>query len=175
MVSHNMNLESKTIQIRLATDNDFEIIFSIWLDGINNSFEYNESDKDNLKAKFASNFNQRQGIFNFWVAVDTENNIFGWQSLIKTSNNPFRQNTYAESSTYISKNNRFKGVGKMLLDYVIKEAETSDLEYIIGIVSITNEAARKITKETGWVEVGQIPASKKRKDTYEKTLLVRPV
>ena len=170
-----MKPENETIQIRLATENDFETIFSIWLDGINNSFEYNEVDEDNLKEKFTSNFNQRQGIFNFWVAMDTENNILGWQSLIKTSNNPFRQNTYAESSTYISKSNRFKGVGKMLLDYVMKEAEMSSLEYVIGFVSITNEAARKITKETGWIEVGQIPASKKRNNTFEKTFLVRPV
>lgn len=170
-----MKAENKTIQIRLAIQNDFETIFSIWLDGISNSFEYKEADKDNLKEKFTSNFNQRQGIFNFWVAVDTKNNIWGWQSLIKTSNNPFRQNTYAESSTYISKNNRFKGIGKLLLDYVMQEAEKSNLEYVIGFVSINNEAARKITKETGWIEVGQIPGSKKRNDTFAKTFLIRPV
>ena len=170
-----MKLENDTIEIRLANETDFESIFSIWLDGISNSFEYKEIDKDNIKEKFASNFYQRQGIFNFWVAVDIQNNIRGWQSLIRTSNNPFRQNTYAESSTYISKSNRFKGVGKRLLDYVMLEAEKSDLEYVIGFVSIRNEAAIKITKETGWIVVGKIPLSKNQNDIFEKTLLIRPV
>jgi len=170
-----MKIENKTIQIRLATDKDFEPIYSIWLDGIGNSFEYNEFDKDNLKEKFTSNFNERRGIFNFWVAVDRENNIWGWQSLIKISNNPFRQNTYAESSTYISKSNRFKGVGKALLEFVMLEAEKSDLEYVFGFVAIENEAAKKITEETGWLNIGEIPPSKKGKNRIIKSFLVRPV
>lgn len=170
-----MNQENEFIKIRVANNEDFETIFTIWLDGISNSFDYKESDLDNIKLIFTSNFNNRNGIFNFWVAVDPNDNILGWQSLIRTSNNPFRINTYAESSTYISKTNRYKGVGKLLLDYVMKEAEKSSLEYVIGFVSIKNEAARKITQETGWIEVGQIPPSKKRNDKFKKTFLVRPV
>jgi L-amino acid N-acyltransferase YncA len=170
-----MKSERENIKIRLATDNDFEAIFSIWLDGISNSFEYEEIYKENIKAKFTSNFNQRQGIFNFWVAVDAQNKIWGWQSLIKTSNNPFRENTFAESSTYIAKDNRFKGIGKQLLEYVMNEAEDSQLEYVIGFVALGNEAAKEITKQTGWIEIGQIPSSKKRNSEIRKSFLVRPV
>lgn len=170
-----MKKENIPIQIRLAADNDLESIYSIWLDGISNSFEYNEFDNDNPKEKFTSNFNERQGIFNFWIAVDTENNILGWQSLIKMSNNPFRQNAHAESSTYISKSNRFKGVGKALLEFVMIEAEKSELEYVFGFVAVENEAANKITHETGWLHIGRIPPSKKGKNKILKSLLVRPV
>lgn len=170
-----MKSESENMKIRLATDNDFEAIFSIWLDGISNSFEYKETDKDKIKVKFTSNFNQRQGIFNFWVAVDIQNKVLGWQSLIKTSSNPFRENTFAESSTYIAKYCRIKGIGKQLLEYVINEAEDSQLEYIIGFVAIQNEAAKEITRQTGWIEVGQIPNSKKYSNEIKKSFLVRPV
>jgi len=166
---------NENTQIRLATDNDFEDIFSIWLDGINTSFDKELIEENTLKEKFSLNYSSRQGIFNFWVAVDNQNNVLGWQSLIKTSNNPFRENTFAESSTYISNENRYKGVGKLLLDFVMKEAEKSPLEYVIGFVSIHNEAAKKITQETGWVEVGQMPPSKSNNSNILKSFLVRPV
>lgn len=170
-----MMLENNDITIRLANENDLEPIFSIWIEGINNSFDKNNFNITTLKEKFRSNFYQRNGIFNFWVAIDSENKIWGWQSLIKASNNPFRENTFAESSTYISKQNRFKGIGKLLLEFVINEAEKSQLEYIIGFVAIENEAAKKITQETGWIEVGKIPNSKRNNSEIKKSILIRPV
>jgi phosphinothricin acetyltransferase len=168
-------MENENMKIRLAVDDDFEAIFAIWLEGISNSFDTKQFDKEHLKTKFLSNFSQRQGIFNFWVAVDSAGVIWGWQSLIKNSNNPFRENAWAESSTYISKNNRLKGLGTQLLDYAIKEAEKSSLEYVFGFVATTNDAAKKITQETGWIEVGQIPPSKKNEHAISKMFLVRPV
>lgn len=170
-----MNNSAKNVAIRLALDNDFESIYQIWLEGIENSFDAKRFDQNELKQKFKDNFEKREGIFNYWVATDFESNILGWQSLIKFSNNPFRQNTYAESSTYITKNTRFKGLGKMLLDYVMQEAEKSSLEYVIGFVSLSNDAARKITEETGWVKVGIMPNSKKGENKFLKSFLVRPV
>ena len=163
------------IQIRLATNNDFETIYSIWIEGIQHSFKSSDAKLPVLKEKFADNFQQRHGIFNFWVAVDTEKNICGWQSLIKASNNPFRHNTHAESSTYVSRKHRDKGVGKSLLDYVMMEAEKSHLEYVIAFIANTNEAIKRVVKETGWIEVGSVPASKKNKEAILKTFIVRPV
>ena len=170
-----MKSGNENILIRLATDDDFETIYSIWLDGIKNSYDDTSIDPQTLKEKFSSNFNQRQGIFNFWVAVDAENKIWGWQSLVRCLNHPFKDNTYAESSTYLSIENRFKGLGKLLLGYVLKEAEKSSLEYVIGFVATNNVAAIKITKATGWIEVGIMPPSKSCKSKLTKLFLVRPV
>lgn len=166
---------AQNITIRLAKDADFDAVYSIWLDGIHNSFDSQNIDLEKVKQKFASNFFERKGVFNFWVAVDNDDVVLGWQSLSKCSNNPFKENTYAESSTYISKCNRYKGLGKALLDYVMNIAENSELEYIIGFVAISNEPAKKITEDTGWHIVGQIPDSKKRKSKIIKSFLVRPV
>lgn len=124
-----------SFNIRLANDEDFETIFQIWLDGVDNSFDTTLFDADVIREEFTKNFNKRIDIFNFWVAGNN-NEILGWQSLIKTSNNPFRKNLFAESSTYISKHCRLKGVGKMLIDYVMKEAEKSELEFVTGFVSV---------------------------------------
>lgn len=160
--------------IRLAEDADFDRIYEIWTEGVENSFDVRQFDEVDLKEKFRQNFNDRQGIFNFWIAVGPEDTILGWQSLIRVSNNPFRQHTMAESSTYVSKNNRFKNLGKILLDHVLQEAENSSLEYVIGFVALNNEAAKKITRETGWIELGAMPLSKSNKE-LPKSFLVRPV
>ncbi|PZF71775.1 GNAT family N-acetyltransferase [Taibaiella soli] len=167
-------VESK-IKINLARDCDFERIFSIWLDGIGNSFDDRELSIETLKERFWTNFSQRKGIFNFWVAIDEQEQILGWQSLIRVSNNPFLYDKHAESSTYISRSNRQDGIGERLLDFVIKEAEKSELEYVVGYISVKNDSALKIIERTGWQVVGQMPASLKGKSKIEKYFIVRPV
>lgn len=164
------------ITIRLSDDSDFDSIFNIWLEGIENSFDMGEFGEAEVRQKFHANFRERQGIFNFWVAVDTENKVVGWQSLVKFSNNPFRQDTYAESSTYIARATRLKGLGRTLLSHALQEAEASTLEYIIAFIAQKNEAARKMARETGWLEVGEIPADRERmKHKHPKVFLVRQV
>ena len=71
------------INIRTAYDDDYESILNIWLQGIENSFDFTVLDISIAKKSFAKLFNKRKGIFNYWVAVDETNDIVGWQSLIK--------------------------------------------------------------------------------------------
>lgn len=162
------------ITIRIAQNGDFDIIYQIWLDGVDNSFDKNLIAPELLYERFKTNFDNRNGIFNFWIA-EKGGTILGWQSLIKTSYNPFRQDSYAESSTYISKDCRFKGIGELLIAHVLKLAEQSELEYVMGYVSVENLVARKMTAKTGWIEIGKIPPSLKNKNAKEKILLIRPV
>ena len=170
-----MSKEINKLTIRLANNEDFESLFTIWLQGVANSFDTSKYDTNYLKDKLLSTFNKRNGIFNFWVAVDDEGDIQGWQALNKTSYNPFREYKQAESSTYVKIDTRFKGLGKLLLDYVLKEAEKSELHYVIGYVSTSNKAAKRITEETGWLELGIIPKSKKDPLGFDKYFLVRAV
>lgn len=133
-------------------------------------------DDDLYKNKFIENFNSRIGIFNLGVAVDLDNNtILGWQSLIKASNNPFRENFYAESSTYVGKKARKQGVGELLIDFVKKEAESSMLTHVLGFVSFNNKVAKKITANTGWSEVGTITVSENGIHLFAQFLMIRPI
>lgn len=164
------------ITIRLSADSDFERIFDIWLEGIDNSFDLSRFREEEIRQKFQANFREREGIFNFWVAEDEERQIVGWQSLVKFSNNPFRQTTYAESSTYIAKGTRLKGLGKTLLDHAVKQAEQSSLEYIIAFIAEKNAAARKMAQDVGWMEIGAIPAQLQPQERmHNKIFLVRQV
>ena len=159
--------------IRLATDDDLNRIFEIWLQGTGDVFT--GDDLKNAKRKFESNFYCRNGIFNFWVAEDKSGVIQGWQSLLPCSNNPLRHNKMAESSTYLSEEFKFKGIGKLLLHTAISEAEKSDLEYIIGYVSENNSASLKLTQEAGWNRLGLLPASQKTKGSPNKFIMVKVV
>ena len=161
--------------IRIAGDNDFESLYSIWLEGIHNSFEFDMSDLLKYKAQFKNNFEMRSSIYNYWIACDADGKIFGYQALIKCFLNPFRSPIFAESSTYISNDAQNRGIGKLLLGYAIQQAEKSSLHYIVGFVSSTNERAKKITSDLGFVTIGPIPKSKKAIGTIEKLLMIRPV
>ena len=164
----------QNIKIRLAEDRDFEQILSIWLEGIGNSFDEANFDMEMVKGKFKANFFKRQGIFNFWVAVDENDTVLGWQCLTKCLSHPFKETVYAESSTYIAKNIRYEGLGKLLIGLVMREAEKSELEYVIGFVGVNNKAARRITAQTGYIEVGIVPPSKKDNNKFQKIFMVRP-
>jgi len=164
----------REVIIRIAEDSDFEDIYAIWRQGLESSFDITLLD-DTVIEKFHSNFLQREGIFNFWVAQDSSKDILGWQSLIRASNNPFRKNIWAESSTYLNKKFRNNGLGEQLLSHVIKEAESSSLQYIIGFVTKSNEAAIQLVNRTGWTEIGEIPQRKNSKNQYPKLIFIRPV
>nr|WP_199076938.1 GNAT family N-acetyltransferase [Pedobacter sp. ASV19] len=162
------------ITIRPALDSDYDSIYQIWMEGVEISFDLEKVNLIEAAQNFKSNFKCRNGVFNFWVAI-VDDKIVGWQSLIRNSYHPFRQNALAESSTYLSKHYRFGGLGQMLMNYAIEEAKKSALEYIIGHVVTTNKAALKITKETGWQIVGVLPPSPTAGEEISKYLMVRPV
>jgi L-amino acid N-acyltransferase YncA len=163
---------TETINIRLATDNDLEAILKIWLDGIDKSFDISTVDMDLVIEKFKINFSNRFGSFNFWVAVDSSDSVIGWQSLIKCFDHPLKENIYAESSTYIAVETRIKGIGELLLNHAIKEAGKSGINFLVGFVATNNTAAKKITRATGWVEIGLMPAGN---TSLAKHFLIRAI
>ena len=167
--------KTDAIRIRPAEEEDFETIYSIWMEGVSNSFPIEEFDTVRLREKFVSNFAARQGVFNYWVATEPDGLVVGWQSLIRASNNPFREQRYAESSTYVARTHRHLGVGALLLEHAIKEAQKSQLEYVLGFVTSSNQATRKITREQGWQEIGTIPSTASGNNSFQQILLIRVV
>lgn len=143
--------------IRLANDEDFEEIFTIWLDGISFSFDLTFINQVEIKEKFKSNFYLRFGIFNYWLAISEASEITGWQSLNKCTTNPLKDNHFAESSTYIKKVFRKDGVGELLLNYVFKEAKKSPLKYITAYISSENKGVNILIEKVGFIKVGQLP------------------
>lgn len=143
--------------IRPATSTDYQSIYEIWLEGIANSFSIENYNLEEVSKKFRRNFDERNSIFNFWVAVNDSGDIMGWQSLIPFSNNPFRMIEYAESSTYISLHQRKMNLGSQLLAHALGEAKKNGLKFVVGFVASNNHSVIRLTQEIGFKLVGEMP------------------
>lgn len=160
--------------IRLANDEDFEEIFTIWLDGILISFDQSSMSQSELKVKFEQNYSLRSGIFNYWIAVSKTNEMAGWQSLNKCTTNPLKDNFFAESSTYIKKDYRNEGVGELLLNHVFGEAKNSSLKYITAYISCENKGINLLCDKVGFTTVGQLP-NLNPAERLSKLFIVKPL
>jgi ribosomal protein S18 acetylase RimI-like enzyme len=74
----------------------------------------------------------------------------------------------------VAKNFRGEGIGKLLMDLLLKEAEKelSDLKIITLDVYQANVIAQKLYKELGFVEYGMLPNGVSRNNTFEDRILM---
>lgn len=87
-----------------------------------------------------------------FVAVDN-NDVLGWVALSKVSNRCVYEGV-AEVSIYISENHRGKGVGKILMENVIKESETNGIWTLQSGMFAENEATIALHKIVGFRIIG---------------------
>jgi L-amino acid N-acyltransferase YncA len=83
--------------------------------------------------------------------------VVGWQSLLAYRPSPI--STWAYSSTYISKQNRAKGVGLALVGFATTHAASTGISHIEAVIRIQNKAAIRIGESLGWKRVGEVPES----------------
>jgi L-amino acid N-acyltransferase YncA len=153
-------MENIQYEIRLANDNDFEDIFRIYSQYFDNIFPaYDLVDKTKIYKELKEYFDERFGIFNYWV-MTKESEVIGWHSLSKISNNPIKMKWRAESSIYINQNHLKFGLGEILMNFVFDIAKKDkDLYLIIGWLPINNVANLKLTSKVGFKILGQISKS----------------
>lgn len=74
----------------------------------------------------------------------------------------------------VAKTFRGEGIGKTLMDLIIKEAvrELAELTIITLEVYSTNETAKNLYKKMGFVEYGHLPGGIKRNNKYEDAILM---
>ncbi|MGL6126981.1 GNAT family N-acetyltransferase [Chryseobacterium artocarpi] len=87
-----------------------------------------------------------------FVAVDN-NDVLGWVALSKVSNRCVYEGV-AEVSIYIAENHRGKGVGKILMENVIKESETNGIWTLQSGMFAENEATIALHKIVGFRIIG---------------------
>jgi len=142
------------INIRNAVDNDLQEILDIYNDAILNTtavFQYEVHTIEMRKEWFAQKQKDRFPVF---VAVE-DNVVVGFSTF-----GPFRAwqgyKYSAEHSIYVEKNQRGKGIGKMLLQPLIDEARKMNMHTIIAGIDADNKISIAFHKQFGFVEVGYI-------------------
>jgi len=139
------------IQIRLAREGDLAAILEIYNDAILNTtavYDYEPHTLEMRRQWFR--IKEAQG---FPVFVAEENgNIAGFSSI-----GPFRAwaayKYSVENSIYVAAGQRGKGIGKLLLEPLIKAATELDLHTIIAGIDATNEVSIKLHRSLGFKEV----------------------
>jgi len=142
------------INIRHAVDNDLQEILDIYNDAILNTtavFQYEVHTIEMRKEWFAQKQKDRFPVF---VAVE-DNVVVGFSTF-----GPFRAwqgyKYSVEHSIYVEKNQRGKGIGKMLLQPLIDEARKMNMHTIIAGIDADNKISIAFHKQFGFEEVGYI-------------------
>lgn len=142
------------IAIRNATENDLQQILDIYNDAIINTtavFQYDVHTIEMRKEWFAQK--QKDG-FPVFVAIE-DNAVVGFSTF-----GPFRAwqgyKYSVEHSIYVEKNQRGKGIGKMLLQPLIDEARKMNMHTIIAGIDADNKISIAFHKQFGFEEVGYI-------------------
>jgi phosphinothricin acetyltransferase len=141
------------IQIRTAVDKDLEAMLEIYNDVIVNTtavYDYEPHTLEMRRQWFR--IKEAQG---YPVFVAEENGrIVGFSSI-----GPFRAwaayKYSVENSIYVAADQRGRGIGKLLLEPLIKAAEELDMHTILAGIDSTNEASIMLHRKMGFKEVAQ--------------------
>lgn len=142
------------IAIRNATENDLQQILDIYNDAIINTtavFQYDVHTIEMRREWFAQK--QKDG-FPVFVAVE-DDAVVGFSTF-----GPFRAwqgyKYSVEHSIYVEKNQRGKGIGKILLQPLINEARKMNMHTIIAGIDADNKISIAFHKQFGFEKVGYI-------------------
>ncbi|CAA7386587.1 GNAT family N-acetyltransferase [Chryseobacterium fistulae] len=97
-------------------------------------------------------WNESKLLHSRFVGVD-KNNVLGWVALSKVSNRCVYEGV-AEVSIYVSENHRRKGVGKILMENVIKESEANGIWTLQSGMFVENEATIALHQIFGFRIIG---------------------
>lgn len=91
-----------------------------------------------------------------YVAVTGSGEVAGWSSLSPYHRRPGFRFT-VENSIYLAPHWRGQGIGRQLLEPLIRRGEELGLRSIIAAVDATNPASLRLHAQCGFKEVGRLP------------------
>ena len=148
------------ITIRRACPTDVVLIAEIWAQG-QQAATIREKTQAEIEAFYLPYLRDQRQQFGIWLAVETQagqEQVLGWQALLPCRPHPLFAHCFAQSSTYIHRDARSRGVGRLLLTYVTEQAGTHGLTHILGYVSVENAPSRHLVESLGWTLIGEVPS-----------------
>lgn len=139
------------IIIRKATLDDLAAITEIYNQAIlrtTATFDTEPKSLDEQKIWFGSHSPKYPVL-----VAEQDSKIFGWASLSKWSDRCAYSDT-AEISLYIDEKERRKGIGRKLLEAIIREGEKTGIHSIIARIAEGNEISIHLHKSVGFEHIG---------------------
>jgi len=142
-------------RISPCTEKDLSQILDIFNEAIAHStalYDYSARTMDYMKDWYSA---KQNGNYPVIGAFDAKGSLLGF-----TSYGPFRNwSAYkysVEHSIYVSADNRGKGIGKILLQEIIKSAREQDYHVLIGGIDAENKVSIHLHENEGFVFGGTI-------------------
>ncbi len=142
------------IQICPAQYTDIPAILEIYNDAVLNttaSWDYESATLEQRTQWFQQH--QQQG-FPVLVALDETQQVVGWGYLSKFREKIGYQYT-VEHSVYVASGHRGQGIGRLIVQSMMDEAQRMGKHVMIGGVEKTNEASLRLHRVLGFEEVAQ--------------------
>jgi L-amino acid N-acyltransferase len=144
--------------IQCSYEDHGQAILSIFNDAILNStalYEYKPRTMQTMDVWFNT---KRAGSFPVVAAVGDDGTFLGFASYGTFRAFPaFKYSV--EHSVYVDVNQRGRGVGKLLLQEIIRLAQQNQLHVLVGGIDTANEASIALHKQLGFVHSGTIKQS----------------
>ncbi|WP_423997046.1 N-acetyltransferase family protein [Maribacter sp. IgM3_T14_3] len=136
------------IKIRTMLATDWEFVANIYKEGIATGIATFETNAPTYEAWDKAHMSTCRFV------VESTTEIMGWVALSPVSSRCVYGGV-AEISVYISKNNRGKGLGKLLLEHVITASEKEGVWTLQSGIFPTNHSSIKVHEATGFRMIGK--------------------
>lgn len=156
-------------KIRLAKLEDLEDIVDIYNASIPSRIATGDLQKITVESRLKWFQERDHQHYPIWV-IENENNIIGWISLQHFYGRPAYKTT-AEISLYIAENYRGQGIGKKLLEYVIKKSPQLGLTNLLGFIFAHNQPSLNLFKKYNFQQWGYLPKVAQL-DNIERDLII---
>jgi L-amino acid N-acyltransferase YncA len=141
------------LKIRTATKNDLYSITEIYNDAVLNTTATFDTKPKSITEQ-EKWFNKHKGKFTVIVAVE-DDIVMGWASLSPWSSRAAYSNT-ADIAVYVKERFRGKGIGKKLIEELLKRGAELGLHTAIAKICEENEASLNLFKKLGFKHIGSM-------------------
>ncbi|KYK22205.1 GCN5 family acetyltransferase [Thermoplasmatales archaeon SG8-52-2] len=139
------------LTIRTASIKDIDEITNIYNEAIKKTVATFDTEEKTIAER--KKWFKEHGKNNPLIVAEEENIILGWAALSKYSTRCAYSDT-AEISLYVKEEYQNKGIGKRLLEKIIKEGKQAGLHVIIARITEGNKKSIYLHKSVGFEHVG---------------------
>jgi L-amino acid N-acyltransferase len=159
---------TRTFEIRPATREDLQAIVGIYNWAVNQTFA--TIDSEPLDTEEAAAWWEAHGKRSKLIVSTDETGVIGWARLF-----PWKQRGFdiVEDLVYVDPVHQGRGIGRALLDALIKEATGLGYKTIVATIAADNRSGLELHSKLGFEMVGTIRNAANKFDRWMDIALVQ--
>jgi L-amino acid N-acyltransferase YncA len=159
---------ARAITVRAATHDDLRAIVGIYNWAVNQTFA--TIDSEPLDAEEAAQWWEAHGKRSVLLVATDESGVIGWARLF-----PWKQRGFdvVEDLVYVDPVHQGRGIGRALLEELIKEARGLGYRTIVATIATDNRSGLQLHQKAGFEAVGTIRNAANKFDRWMDITLVQ--